>query len=107
MSRGVVKIKSWEEFKRLATELKPRAIVYNIEQSVPARELTSLRLILPGQGVQYVFLDFPKGETLRETGISLRKDEKGNIYLEDEDVISFVKKQLNREELIVCSYWTI
>lgn len=102
----VVRVRSWEEFKRLAIEMKPNAIVYNIEQSIPARELTSLRLILPGLGVKYVFLDFPKEEKLRETGILLRRDRRGNRYIEDEDVINFVKNQLNRN-LVVCSYFTI
>ena len=103
----VIRLKSWEEFKRLAKEVRPRSIVYNIEQSVPARELTGLRLILAAQGTQYVFLDFPKGMKLRETGISLHRDKNGNRYLRDEDVIDFVKKQLDREDLTVCSYWTI
>jgi len=107
LSSGVVKVRSWEEFRRLAVELKPKAVAYNIEQSVPARELTSLRLILPSRGVEYVFFDFPKGDKLRETGVSLRKDKKGNRYLDDEDVINFVKKKLNRKDLTICSYWTI
>ncbi|MCD6504766.1 hypothetical protein J7K52_05265 [Candidatus Bathyarchaeota archaeon] len=103
----VIRLKSWEEFKRLAKEVRPRSIVYNIEQSVPARELTSLRLILPTQGVQYVLLDFPKKGKLRETGISLHKGKNGNHYLKDEDIIDFVKKELDRDDVIVCSYWTI
>ena len=106
-SGGVIRLKSWDEFKCLAMKLKPKSIVYNIEQSVPARELTSLRLILPTEGKQYVFLDFPRGRRLKETGIQLHKDKNGNDCLEDGDVISFVKKELNRKDLIVCSYWTI
>jgi len=38
--KGVIRVKSWEEFKRLAIKFQPEAIAYNIEQSVPARELT-------------------------------------------------------------------
>jgi len=44
--RGVVRVKSWEEFKQLAIKFHPSAVAYNVEQSVPARELTSLRLII-------------------------------------------------------------
>jgi len=106
---GVVKVKSWEEFKRLAHELKPHSIVYNIEQSglSPTRELTSLRLIISGQEKYNIFLDFPKGEKLRETGIPFRRDKKGNRYIEDGDVINFLKTQLKMENLTICSYWTI
>ncbi len=109
MSSGVIKVKNWEEFKRLAVKLKPNAVVYNIEQSglSPTRELTCLRTIIPCQETYYVFLDFPQGEKLRETGIPLHKDNKGNRHIEDEDVINFLKTQLKRDYLTVCSYWTI
>jgi len=109
LSGGVVKVKTWEEFKRLAIELEPNSIVYNIEQSglSPARELTSLRLIMPCREAYYVFLDFSTGEKLRETGIPIRKDKKGNRYIEDEDVTNFLKTQLKKENLTICSYWTI
>lgn len=106
-SGEVIRVKGWNEFKRLAMKYKPKSIVYNIEQSVPARELTGLRLILPVEGKQYVFLDFPREGRLKETGIQFHRDKNGNYCLDDEDVISFVKRELNRKGLIVCSYWTI
>lgn len=106
---GVVKIKSWAEFKRLAESFKPNAIVYNIEQNglSPNRELTNLRLILPSGPAYYIFIDFAKGEALKETGIPIRKDDKGKRYLEEEDVIKFLKDQFKRKDLTICSYWTI
>jgi len=109
-SEGVVKIRSWAKFKRLADSLNPKAIVYNIEQNglSPKRELTNLRLILPSGPAYYVLIDSPRGgEKLKETGIPLRKDSKGNRYLEEEDVIKFLKEQFRRDDLIICSYWTI
>lgn len=107
--KGVVKIRSWAEFKRLVESFKPKAVVYNIEQDglSPKRELTNLRLILPFGPAYYVFLDFAEGERLRETGIHLRRDSKGNLYLEEEDVVKFLKEQFKREDLTLCSYWTI
>jgi len=108
-SGGVIRLKSWQEFKRIANEPKTTVIVYNFEQNAfsSTRELTCLRLILPGQGVQYVFLDFPKEGNLRETGIGLCKDRRGNRYLDDEDVIKFLKTQFGKSDLMICSYWTI
>ena len=105
--RGVVRVKSWEEFKQLATKFHPSAVAYNVEQSVPARELTSLRLIIPAGDAYYVFLDFPEDGRLRETGIPLHKDKYGNRCISDDDVISFVRKELKREDLPVYSHWTI
>ncbi|MEM2995256.1 MAG: hypothetical protein QXI91_04490 [Candidatus Bathyarchaeia archaeon] len=109
MTVGVVKVISWAEFKRLAEELKPKAVVYNIEQDglSPKREPTNLRFILPAGKAYYVFIDFPRGEALRETGIPLSRDAKGNHYIKEEDVINFLKAQFKREDLIICSYWTI
>lgn len=109
MTGRVVKIRNWEEFKHLAIKLKPDAVVYNIEQNglSAVRELTVLRLIMQGQETYYVFLDFPEGEKLRETGIPIRMDRKGNRYIEEEEVRNFLRTQLKRENLTICSYWTI
>jgi hypothetical protein len=43
---------------------------------------------------------------LRETGIPIREDKKGTRYLEDEDVIQFIKGALGREDMSVFSFWT-
>jgi hypothetical protein len=108
LSEGVVRVKSWEEFKRLVDEQKPNSVVYVIEQSgfSPKKELTTLRLMFPSAKAYYVFLDFPKGETLRETRIPLRTDKQGGHLIEEEDVKSFLKNQLG-ENLTICAYWTI
>jgi len=105
----VIRVGSWQEFKRLAIRLKPESVVYNIEQNglSPQRDLTCLRLIMPAQDAYYIFLDFPKGEALRETCIPIRRDKNGNRYLTDNDVTSFLKTQLERKDLTICSYWTI
>jgi len=109
MGDGVVKVRSWKEFKRLVEELKAKSIVYNIEQNgfSPKRELTNLRLILPSEKAYYVFIDFAKDDALKDTGILLRRDAGGNRYIEEEDVIKFLKNQFKRNDLTLCSYWTI
>ena len=105
----IVRISSWQEFKRLAVNLKPASLVYNIEQNglSPERELTCLRLIMETKEAYYVFLDFPKENRLRETGIPIRKDRKGHRCLEDKEIVDFLKIQLERKDLSVISYWTI
>jgi len=100
-------VKSWEEFKRLIIEHHPKSIAYNIEQGVPARHLTGLRLILPAEGIQYVFIDTAAGDRLRKTGIQLHRNKRGNIYTRDEDVIEFVRSEVKRKDLKLHSYWTI
>ncbi|MEM3577342.1 MAG: hypothetical protein QXX51_02675 [Candidatus Bathyarchaeia archaeon] len=106
---GVIRIRTWKEFREIADKTGASVVVYNIEQNAFSenKELTCLRLILPCEGVQYVFLDFPKGDKLRETGITIRKDRHGNRYLHDEDIIGFLKREIGKENLQICSYWTI
>lgn len=102
-----VRIKTWEEFKGLAIEQKPKSIVYIIAQSIPTKNLTSLKILLPVEGTQYIFTDTAKGDKLRRTGIPIRNDKKGNRFLEDADIKNFLKTQLKRKDLQIFSYWTI
>jgi hypothetical protein len=106
LSERLTRVKNWEVFKRLVHELKPNSIVYIIEQNglTPNKEMTVLRLLLPAKNAYYVYLDFPKGNALRETGIPIRED-KGNRHLEDDDIKKFLKKEFG-EEMPIFSYWT-
>lgn len=108
MSERYIRVKTWEEFKRLAIELKPDAVVYSIDQNgmSKTKELTCLRLILPASSGYYVYLDFPKDNALRETGILIREDRLGNRCLQDDDIRQFIKSALERENLQVYSFWT-
>ena len=93
MSDRLNRVKSWEKFKRLVVELKPKSLVYIIEQNglTQKREMTVLRLILPAPNVYHVYLDFPRGNKLRETSIPIH-DDKGNRHLEDDDIKKLLKK---------------
>jgi hypothetical protein len=88
----------------LVLELKPDSIVYNIEQTGISkdREFTSLRIIIPSKNY-YVYVDFPKGAVLRETGIPIQRDKTGTRCIEDQDIRAFLKEQFG--SLPVYSYW--
>ncbi|UCC58047.1 MAG: hypothetical protein JSW14_06730 [Candidatus Bathyarchaeum sp.] len=101
-----IRVKSWEEFKALVLEKKPKSIVYVIAQSIPAKNLTGLKLILPVEGAQYIFTDSAKGDKLRRTGIPIQTDKKGNHFLTDDDVKNFLRTQLPIDNLKIFSYWT-
>ena len=100
------RIKKWEEFKKLAYTKKPKSVVYIIAQSVPSKDYTGLKLILPVQGAQYIFTDTAKDDIMRRTGIPVQKGSKGNRYLTDEDVKRFLRTELKIKELKIFSYWT-
>jgi len=108
MNKGHVRVRSWEEFKRLVSEKKPSSIVYILEQNgfSSNKELTTLRIIMLHDRRYYIFLDFPKGERLRETGIPLHKDKNGIFNLDEDEVKVILKKQFEKENLEVFSFWT-
>ncbi|UCE95691.1 MAG: hypothetical protein JSV51_08250 [Candidatus Bathyarchaeota archaeon] len=101
-----IRVKTWEDFKRLAIKEKPKSIVYIIAQSIPASNLTSLKLILPTVGTQYIFIDTAKNDKLRQTQIQIHSDGKGHRFLEDNDIKAFLKRELQRKDLQIFSYWT-
>ena len=108
MNDDPVRIRSWEEFKCLVSEKKPASLVYVLEQNAlsPNKELTSLRIIMLHDKRYYIFLDFPKGDKLRETGIPLHKDNKGIFNLDEDDVKVILKKQFEKEKIEIFSFWT-
>ena len=101
-----LRVKTWQEFKEIAYTKKPKSVVYVIAQSVPAKNHTGLKLILPVEKAQYIFTDTAKGDTMRRTGIPTHTDQRGNHFLTDEDVIRFLKKELQIKDLKIFSYWT-
>jgi hypothetical protein len=108
MSDGHVRVRNWEEFKRLVSEKKPKSIVYVLEQNAlsPNKELTTLRIILMHDKRYYIFLDFPKGQFLRETGIPLHKDKNGLWNLDEDEVKVILKKVFEKQSLEIFSFWT-
>jgi len=108
MSDGHVRVRRWEEFKRIVSEKKPSSIVFILEQNgfSSNKELTTLRLIMLSDQRYYIFFDFPKGEALRETGIPLHKDKNGIPNLDEAEVKAFLKKQFEKQNLEVYSFWT-
>ena len=103
----VLRVKSWQEFKHLILKHNPSSIAYNIEQGIPSRNLRGLRLILPVEGKQYVFIDTAAGNFLRKTGIPLHEDQLGSFYIRDADVGEFIRSETGRKDLKLHSYWTI
>jgi hypothetical protein len=101
-----IRVNTWQEFKELALKKKPKSVVYVIAQSIPARNHTGLKLILPVEGAQYIFVDSAKGDKLRRTDVPVHTDRKGNRFLTDEDVKSFLRAQLQIKDLQIFSYWT-
>ncbi len=108
MAEGHLRVKSWEEFKSLVRQKKPSSIVFILEQNgfSPNKELTSLKLIMLHDKRYYIFLDFPKGDALRETKIPFHKDAKGIPNLDEDEVKAFLRKEFEKDKIDVFSFWT-
>ena len=105
---GQIRIRTWKEFKQLVMEKKPGSIVFILEQNGFAqdKEITILRLIMLHDRRYYIFIDAPKGEALRETGIPLRKDKRGTRFLDEDEVKRYLQTQFEEENLEIYSFWT-
>jgi hypothetical protein len=105
---GYVRIRDWEEFKRVVSEKKPQSITFILEQNglSPNRELSSLRIIMLHDRRYYMFFDFAKDGVLRETRIPLHADKKGLLNLDEDEVKAILKKQFEKDNVQVFSFWT-
>lgn len=108
INEGHVRIRDWEEFKRLVREKKPGSITFILEQNglSPNRELSTLRIIMLHDKRYYMFFDFPKNGLLKETGIPLRKDKKGVFNLNEDEVKAILKQEFEKDNIDVFSFWT-
>ncbi|MCJ7721316.1 hypothetical protein MUO98_02760, partial [Candidatus Bathyarchaeota archaeon] len=98
-----IRVHTWQEFKELAYTKNPKSVVYIIAQSIPARNHTGLKLILPVDRAQYIFTDTAKKDFMRRTGIPIRTNSKGNRFLTDEDVKRFLRTELQINDLKIFS----
>jgi hypothetical protein len=102
----IVRLKSWQDFKKTATETNAKTVLYVIAQSIPNKNYTGLKLILPTINAQYIFTDTANGNQMRRTKIPVHPAPKGNKYITDDDVKRFLRTELQNSELKIFSYWT-
>jgi len=104
----IIRIKTWDEFKKLAITLHPKSLVYNLQRASLLKPPICLRLMFASEQDQYVFIDFAAGATLRQTKIPIVKPESREEYIEDENIKQFITKELGRNDLlIVCPVWRL
>jgi hypothetical protein len=101
-----VHISTWEEFKNTVKQTNSNALIFVVEAYgfVKPKEFTALRVILSADK-SYIYLDFPKGDNLRQTGIAIRTCKDGTRYLDEEDVKAFLHKEFG-EKMEIYSWWT-
>jgi hypothetical protein len=93
-----------ERIQTPALSLSRLACVTSLTNGLRQRGNDSFEADSSAKNGYYIYLDFPKGNALRETAIPIRED-KGNRHLEDDDIKQFLKKEFG-EKMPVFSYWT-
>jgi len=103
-SGKVVHINTWEEFKKLATTLRPNSIAYTVQTSPLSRPPLGLRLVFASESVQYVFPDFAHGNAFWRTKLPVHTNNSGDAYFKEEDLKNFIKTELNRKDISIFSF---
>lgn len=88
----IIRVKTWREFKNFASALQPKSLVYNLHRAPFSKPPICLRLIFTAEQDQYVFLDFAKGDTFRETKIPLRITDGKEASVGDDAIKDFLRK---------------
>ena len=99
----VVHVKTWDEFKHLATTYQPDTMAYTLQRAPLSNPPIGLRLVFASKDVQYVFLDVAEGKSLKRTKIPVIANLAGEFYLEEEDIRNFLKTELKRNNLSIIS----
>lgn len=99
----IVHIRTWSEFKQLATALKPSCIAYTMQRAPLSQPPIGLRLIFTIQNTQYVFLDFAKNNLLKHTKIPIQITSTGEAFISEETIRNFLHEQLKRKDLSIYS----
>jgi hypothetical protein len=100
----VVRVSTWDEFKRLAIALHPQFIAYTRQRAPLSRPPLGLRLVFATETAQYVFLDFARGNILQRTKLTVYIHESGDAYFEEEDLKNFIRSELNRKDISIISF---
>lgn len=104
MTNKIERVRTWNRFRKLLIEIYPEEVFYAQGKAPLSHPPIELRLIFTGKGIQYVFVDTAKGDTLRRTRIPIHIDKYGNFSLEEEDVKRFITLQIGRDDINIRSF---
>jgi hypothetical protein len=100
----VIHVNNWEKFKKLAIDHRPSSVSYTIQRAPLSKPPVGLRMVFATKESQYVFLDFARGEAMQRTMIPVRRNEKGEAYISEEEIRNFLLTQLGRSDLAIYSF---
>ena len=103
----VNRIRSWEEFRKLALEFKPEVIFYVIDSHPLRKPPWGLKFIFYNGFNGYVFVDYADGATLYKTKIPFQGKDKSEVPLLVEDIENFIHSQIGKRKVSpIHSFWS-
>jgi hypothetical protein len=101
----IIHIPVWEEFKNLVISIQPKWLAYYITHAPLSQPPIGLRLMFNAKDKQYIFLDSARSIIFRKTRIPLSYTNKGKAYLKEEDLKTFLYKELNRKDVNILRFF--
>ena len=100
-------IRLWEEYRKLASEMKPKIIYYAIDSHPLRKPPWGLKLIFYQGFTGYVFNDYADGATLHKTKIPIQGKDEREVPLLVKDIEYFIHSQLGKIKLSpIHSFWS-
>jgi hypothetical protein len=95
--------RTWDDFKKLATFLRPKLIMYFLQRAPLSRPPLALRIVFISKNWLYTFLDCANGDSFKQTNIPIKGEIGERKYVLHEDVKEFIVNELERRDLDVVS----
>lgn len=99
----VVHIRTWDEFKHLATIHQPKTVAYALQRAPLSNPPVGLRLVFASKDIQYIFLDVAEGNHLKRTKIPVSTSLTGESYIEEDEIKIFLRTEFKRTNLSIIS----
>jgi hypothetical protein len=97
---------NWQQYKQIIKEKTLSHLSLSLNKT--ASQKTKNGLIMLHDKRYYFFLDFPKRDNVRETGIPLHKDKNDISNIDENEVEAYLKNGISQPgNLLVLDYLTV
>jgi hypothetical protein len=105
---GIYRIKSWNDYRKLAQKFKPNVIFYSRDPHPLRNPPYGLKLIFYHELDSYVFQDYAANTMLFKTKIPIQGQDKSEVPIMPEDIENFIYAQIGKIQVSpIHSFWSL
>ena len=105
---SIHRIKSWNEYQKLAKKLKPNIIFYSLDPHPLRNPPYGMKLIFYHQLDSYIFQDYAANATLFKTKIPIQGQDKNEVPILPENIENFIHTQIGKIQVSpIHSFWSL